>query len=562
MKRLLTFLFSLLPAIAWGATPTFDSFRQTNSGFIVNQPYIYVANTNTGGTNVIINGDVIYTNTTISYFVTTNFYDQSTIIITNSTVTITNSTVTINGTNVATINPTIGRIPFKFSDFQFGDSALYYIDTNTVGTTELDTDVLKFSFANAPTFLDAGENDIDVTDHSVLVLASFDPSAQLRLNVGNGNVTMLLIYHAGTTEFSLLNGDSLWDGSGGVIYLSGGDWHPTADGESMLMFKTPIGWSEAARMSANTNIITEQLWRFANGYLQPTDLTQPIFWTNSVTWGPGTTNTLGLDANGFYLDWTAAGGPSSGFKVLNSTSDSTAVTVDTSSGQLATSKGTLVMANGSENLQFGASDIHGSSAGISVGTQTSPFNQSWFATNYVRGFESGGGANYSQLAISHTGTNGAIVFDSQAAGSAGAARSINFDMGGTNLYVMGSTPSDPVFAVTNSTGFARMETFGGNAYVQGGNVLFVENKNAAGLIVGASDNTVQPTIDNAISLGGPGSSTTFKDIGLKGYLYLQTSHTPSSASDTGLPGAVAWDSSFVYVCTGTNAWKRAAIASW
>jgi hypothetical protein len=39
-------------------------------------------------------------------------------------------------------------------------------------------------------------------------------------------------------------------------------------------------------------------------------------------------------------------------------------------------------------------------------------------------------------------------------------------------------------------------------------------------------------------------------------------HTPSSASDTGVTGTVAWDASFVYVCTATNTWKRAAIATW
>lgn len=43
---------------------------------------------------------------------------------------------------------------------------------------------------------------------------------------------------------------------------------------------------------------------------------------------------------------------------------------------------------------------------------------------------------------------------------------------------------------------------------------------------------------------------------------IATSKTPSSASDTGTTGAVCWDSGFVYVCTATNTWKRAAIATW
>lgn len=38
--------------------------------------------------------------------------------------------------------------------------------------------------------------------------------------------------------------------------------------------------------------------------------------------------------------------------------------------------------------------------------------------------------------------------------------------------------------------------------------------------------------------------------------------TPASASDTGEAGTITWDSSYIYVCTATNTWKRVAIASW
>ena len=38
--------------------------------------------------------------------------------------------------------------------------------------------------------------------------------------------------------------------------------------------------------------------------------------------------------------------------------------------------------------------------------------------------------------------------------------------------------------------------------------------------------------------------------------------TPSSASDTGTTGTIAWDSSYIYICTATDTWKRVAIATW
>ena len=39
-------------------------------------------------------------------------------------------------------------------------------------------------------------------------------------------------------------------------------------------------------------------------------------------------------------------------------------------------------------------------------------------------------------------------------------------------------------------------------------------------------------------------------------------HTPASASATGTAGEIAWDASYLYVCTATNTWKRAALSTW
>lgn len=37
---------------------------------------------------------------------------------------------------------------------------------------------------------------------------------------------------------------------------------------------------------------------------------------------------------------------------------------------------------------------------------------------------------------------------------------------------------------------------------------------------------------------------------------------PSSASDTGTTGDIAHDSSYLYICTATDTWKRVAISTW
>ena len=43
---------------------------------------------------------------------------------------------------------------------------------------------------------------------------------------------------------------------------------------------------------------------------------------------------------------------------------------------------------------------------------------------------------------------------------------------------------------------------------------------------------------------------------------ITTTKTPASAADTGTTGSIAWDASFLYVCTATNTWKRVGIATW
>lgn len=45
-------------------------------------------------------------------------------------------------------------------------------------------------------------------------------------------------------------------------------------------------------------------------------------------------------------------------------------------------------------------------------------------------------------------------------------------------------------------------------------------------------------------------------------LNLASGKAPATASSAGTAGDVAWDSGFLYVCTATNTWKRAALSTW
>lgn len=45
-------------------------------------------------------------------------------------------------------------------------------------------------------------------------------------------------------------------------------------------------------------------------------------------------------------------------------------------------------------------------------------------------------------------------------------------------------------------------------------------------------------------------------------LRLRTARTPASATATGNAGDICWDSSYLYVCTATNTWRRIAHSTW
>tara|TARA_R100000700_G_C3171119_1_gene145693 strand:- start:1664 stop:1948 length:285 start_codon:yes stop_codon:yes gene_type:complete len=41
-----------------------------------------------------------------------------------------------------------------------------------------------------------------------------------------------------------------------------------------------------------------------------------------------------------------------------------------------------------------------------------------------------------------------------------------------------------------------------------------------------------------------------------------TATFPATSSSTGTTGMIATDANYIYVCTATNTWKRAAITTW
>lgn len=122
-----------------------------------------------------------------------------------------------------------------------------------------------------------------------------------------------------------------------------------------------------------------------------------------------------------------------------------------------------------------------------------------------------------------------------------------------NLKIKSSTPGSGVVITDNVTNsiFANIvvqSTYGeiqiGTASVGYDKPLVLQRLGANVLIGTTTDDG-----SNKLQVNGNG-------------IRIATAQTPASATAAGTTGTVAWDTNYIYVCTATNTWKRAALSTW
>jgi len=96
----------------------------------------------------------------------------------------------------------------------------------------------------------------------------------------------------------------------------------------------------------------------------------------------------------------------------------------------------------------------------------------------------------------------------------------------------------------------------GMALPSGFVVAWANSTNGSG---GTKDASLSRAGDKVLQVGDGGANAN-GIVSAAGYRMALT--TPASASATGTTGTMVWDADYVYVCTATNTWKRAAIATW
>ena len=118
--------------------------------------------------------------------------------------------------------------------------------------------------------------------------------------------------------------------------------------------------------------------------------------------------------------------------------------------------------------------------------------------------------------------------------------------------------ADVLLSSTSSIGNSRIY-FGDPDSNTAGQILYAHSDDSLRLVVNGTEKVrIDSSGDVGIATSNPTQKLDVNDDSIR----VRTAKTPSSASDTGTTGQIAWDADYIYVCTATNTWKRVAIATW
>jgi hypothetical protein len=139
-----------------------------------------------------------------------------------------------------------------------------------------------------------------------------------------------------------------------------------------------------------------------------------------------------------------------------------------------------------------------------------------------------------------------------------------------NLYVAPPHPGDSArFVLDNENGqtWEVSNTPLGDFSVWDGTAgrgpfLVFHNSPTDAFIINTTTNSMSQPLDmNGNKVTDLATPTAATDAATKGYVDTRPA-APATATSTGTAGQITYDTNFIYVCTATNTWKRAALTTW
>ena len=146
------------------------------------------------------------------------------------------------------------------------------------------------------------------------------------------------------------------------------------------------------------------------------------------------------------------------------------------------------------------------------------------------------------------------------------------DETGTGVAVLATSPTlvTPALGVATATSLngATISTTTGTLTLANSSALVTSGANSITLTSSGATNVTLPTSGTLVN-DAVASLSSLTSIGLltalsvdADVIRLRNPKTPASASATGNTGDIAWDASYIYICTATDTWERVAIATW
>jgi hypothetical protein len=314
----------------------------------------------------------------------------------------------------------------------------------------------------------------------------------------------------------------------------------------------------------------------------------------------------GLTMYGYGSTYDVYIGNRAGTRALSVAANSTVVSIPDTTASTTTSSGALVVGNGtSGGLGVGGNAYIGGDLVVATGTK-GIYSQGYVTVkgqqaNFLsRGQPSGwtaglhfytAGNDYS-ASIIHYPDNGNLQFYINATSSNYAASDEALRITtAKQVQVLASTASTSTssgaLVVSGGVGVAGAIYAGGDVFVvkadPSSTLTRTANTNSAlfQLTTGATydfafglRNTTDSdfhlynygTSSDALTIARASSNVTFAGTVIanasSNAFRITTAQTPASAGATGTAGTICWDTSYIYVCTATNTWKRVAISTW